>query len=175
MAEVADAETLGSINVRAWQHRLSSLLPADLLAGLTSDDLSLVWASSLLNPPPGPHLVLVAVFDDQVVGYAALAPAADPDTDDATAEMSALEVDPDHQRQGHGSRLLAAFVDTAVARGFTRASAWCPLGDDVRRDFLQSSGWGPDGALRELARETAEAQESPSLREARLITVIAPP
>ena len=67
------------------------------------DDLAMVWASGILNPPTPMHRLLVAVESGQVVGYAALGPSQDPDADAGIGELLALEVDPEQQREGHGS------------------------------------------------------------------------
>jgi hypothetical protein len=53
-------------------------------------------------------------------------------------------------RVGHGSRLLQACADTLRADRFVRATTWLNSNDDVRRGFLVSAGWEPDGAHREL-------------------------
>lgn len=173
-ARVADADALGRIHAESWTARLPGILEPDVLAGLRADDLALVWAGSLLNPPSAAHLVLVAVVDDgggadEIRGIAALAPSADADADARTGELVALEVDPEHWREGHGSRLLAAVVDLARDAGLVRLTTWCPLADEARRAFLVSTGWGPDTALRDLQ----STPEGPLLREARLVTVIA--
>ena len=60
--------------------------------------------------------MLVALEQDNVVGFAALAPA-DPQADepDATVAVGPILVEPRWGRRGHGSRLMAAAVDTPVA------------------------------------------------------------
>lgn len=170
MARVPDAEAIGAVNAVSWRSRLRGILPDEALEKLHPDDLGLVWAGSILNPPSPIDRVLVAVEGDVVRGYAAMAASGDPDADSSTAEMVALEVDPDHQRHGHGSRLMAAIVDTALQSGITVLTAWCPLDDEVRRAYLQSAGWGPDSARRDLAVGIADDGEPVLLREARLVT-----
>jgi GNAT superfamily N-acetyltransferase len=60
-----------------------------------------------------------------------------------------LGVHPDARRQGHGSRLLHAVVDTARARGRDRLTAWALASAQEVREFLVAAGLGPDGANRE--------------------------
>lgn len=168
---MADVETVGAITAAAWRDRLVGILPTAVLDSLRGDDLALVWAGSLVNPPTPLHRLLVAVEGDDVVGYAAVGPSSDPDADPRTAELMALEVDPAHQRLGHGSRLLSACVDVARSGGAETLTVWCPLADEVRRAFLQSAGWGPDTALRDLAVGDPDEPDG-LLREARLSTDI---
>jgi GNAT superfamily N-acetyltransferase len=82
-----------------------------------------------------------------VVGVAASVPT----QDGAGLEVTALEVDPEHQRAGHGSRLLTACVDLGREHGATEVTTWVLDGDDAREAFLAGSGLGPDGAVRTLA------------------------
>ncbi len=168
-AAMADAGQIGMINAAAWRDRLAGILPAEILESLSGDDLGMVWASGILNPPTPQHLVLVAVEGDDVLGYAALGPSADPDADDQTAELVALEVAPEHQRSGHGSRLIAAAADVCREAGMTSVSVWCPVSDGVRRGFLQSAGWGPDSARRDLQVGPADTDV---VREVRLVTAL---
>ncbi len=168
-AAMSDAGGIGTVNVAAWQNRLTGILPDDVLGGLSPDDLGMVWASGILNPPSPGHQVLVAVEDEDVRGYLALGPSADPDADDQTAELIALEVHPAHQRAGHGSRLLAAMADVCRAAGMTSVSVWCPVDDETRRAFLQSAGWGPDTARRDLQ---VGPEDQDTVREVRLVTAL---
>jgi GNAT superfamily N-acetyltransferase len=95
----------------------------------------------------------VAVDGTEVAGFAAFAPA-DPAAGEAseppTSEVSALLVEPRWGRRGHGSRLLAAVVDVAVASGVARLHLWLPEADQVTARFLTDAGWAPDGWLRTL-------------------------
>lgn len=172
LARTSDVDGIADVNVSSWRQRFEAILPGDVLDGLDSGDLAMVWASGILNPPTVGHRLLVAVDGDEVVGYAAVGPCQDPDADAATGELLALEVHPDRQRQGHGSRLLAASVDHGRGAGFDTVVAWCPVADEPRREFLQSAGWGPDSAFRDLAVDP-NAAEPTVVREVRLVTGIA--
>ena len=61
-----------------------------------------------------------------------------------------LTVDPDHTREGHGSRLVQASAETLKADRFTHSVIWLASTDDTRRAFLTGAGWDADGAHREL-------------------------
>ncbi|MCX6431477.1 MAG: GNAT family N-acetyltransferase [Actinobacteria bacterium] len=173
LARASDADGVADVNVRSWRQRFTQTLPAQALDALDASDLALVWAGAVINPPTRGHRLLVAVEGDVVLGYAAIGPSQDPDADPQTIELLALEVDPEHQREGHGSRLMAAAMDHAVGAGMTTAATWCPLDDEARRAFLLSSGWGPDTALRDIL-VGADADGSDLLvREARLVTDLA--
>ena len=170
LARTSDVDGIAEVNVRSWRQRFASLLPDEVLDGLDARDLSMVWASGILNPPTPGHRLLVAVDGPDVVGYAAIGPSQDPDADPATGELLALEVEPDRQRLGHGSRLLTAAVDHGRGGGFDAIAAWCPVSDETRREFLQSAGWGPDSAYRDLEVHSPAGQQV--VREVRLITAI---
>jgi GNAT superfamily N-acetyltransferase len=146
-----DAAGIATVQVAAWRRQYAGLLPADVLAGLDEEAFAAAWHQSLVRPEDARNRVLVALERNAVRGFAVTCPSADPDSDPvADAEVSELVVHPDHTRAGHGSRLLHACVDTMRADRFTRATTWLPTTDDVRREFLTSSGWAPDGAHREL-------------------------
>ncbi|WP_131742433.1 GNAT family N-acetyltransferase [Actinomadura roseirufa] len=154
-ARRADAAAVADIQVRAWRQGYRDLLPAAALDRVTGRDAAEAWrerwAQAAAAPPSPRHRLLVAVASELVVGFAAHAPAEDPDHDPAvTAELVALLVDPLHARAGHGSRLLAATVDLLREDGFETLVTWTFEGDDVTRAFLGSAGWAPDGTARDL-------------------------
>lgn len=150
-----DAAAITDIQVRAWQEGYRDLLPAEVLAQVTAPDAVAVWRERWLEaavaPPSARHRLLVAVSSQLVVGFAAIAPAEDPDLDPASAaELVTLLVDPLHTGAGHGSRLLAACADLLREDGFGTVVCWVFADDRVMRRFLESAGWAPDGARREL-------------------------
>lgn len=146
-----DAPAVAAVQVNAWRAHYADLLPADLLASLDADLLAAQWRASLVAPPEARHRMLVALERNTVSGYALTGPCPDPDRDPiADGEIAELTVDPAKLRQGHGSRLLQACVDTLRADRFVRAVYWLPAGDDTTRAFLHEAGWAPDGAHRTL-------------------------
>jgi GNAT superfamily N-acetyltransferase len=128
-----DAAGIAGVQVRAWRHDLADVLPADVLRELDADQLEAAWTASLATPRDARNRVLVALERPIAVG-----------------EVSELLVDPANTRQGHGSRLVQACVDTLRADRFGTAVLWLNTQDDVRRTFLTSAGWAADGAHREL-------------------------
>ena len=61
-----------------------------------------------------------------------------------------MAVSPDHQRTGHGSRLLAAAVDLARADGAGVLLVWAVRGDESLTRLLAGAGLVPTGASRSL-------------------------
>ena len=159
----ADATGIAAVQLRAWQERY------DGSPALDAPTLTEAWRQSLSRPPEARHRALVALERVRVVGFALTGPATDPDADPAVdGELAEFTVDPDETRQGHGSRLLQAAVDTLAADGFTRVVCWLDSTDDAFRAFLESAGWAPDGASRELADEDGAG----SVKQVRLHTAV---
>ena len=146
-----DATGIAEVQVRAWRREYADLLPAEVLETLDADRFAAAWQTSLNSPKDARNRVLVALERNTVRGFAVTGPASDPDADPiAVGEISELTVDPEQTRHGHGSRLVQACADTLLADRFTTALVWLNADDDVRRAFLTSAGWAPDGAHREL-------------------------
>lgn len=150
-----DAEAIARIQVRAWRHGYGDILPGPALEEATGQEAERQWrdnwTEAVTDPPSKRHAVLVATDEGEVRGFAALEPAGDSDCLPATdAELLTLLVDTDAGRHGHGSRLLAASADHLRVHGFVTAVTWVFADDAVSRAFLESAGWGFDGAYRDL-------------------------
>jgi len=153
-AVVGDEETIARIQLGAWQAAHVDVLGADVLDNLDAATFRERWAAAIIAPPGPGYRVLVACEGATVVGFAAVGPLR---ADEATplakpgGELLALEVAARSQRTGHGSRLLAAAVDTLRQDGAGYLVAWVLDGDSARAQFLRSAGLGPDDATRVLA------------------------
>lgn len=159
-AVAGDLSAIGAIQANAWRAGYAGLVPPDVLDSIDPSALAEQWRASVVTPPSPTHVVLAAVGSDLVLGFAAC---------DADGLIVALEVDPAHRRQGHGSRLLSAVADHARTYGLSHLSLWCPLADEARRAFLESAGFGPSGGVRDLAGATGE-----TVREAHLVASLTP-
>ena len=150
-----DDAAITRVQLRAWRRSHARALGDDVLEGLDAAAVREQWARAVEAPPSDTHRVLVACDGPRVVGFAATAPAGDD-----TVEILALEVDPDHQKGGHGSRLLAACVDLAREDGARAVRTWVLDDDPARERFLSGSGLGPDGGERALAADGAPVERS---------------
>jgi GNAT superfamily N-acetyltransferase len=141
-----DAPGIADVQVRAWRQEYADLLPP-----MDPGEIADAWRAALATPKDARNRVLVALDRAAVRGFTTTQPSPDPDSDPIQdGEIGELTVDPDHTREGHGSRLVQAAVDTLRADRFTRAVVWLSSTDDVRRAFLTDAGFAPDGAHREL-------------------------
>lgn len=172
-----DLEAIGAVHAAAMLASLERAhstahggapLPAGVAAMIAAPVLAAGWEGAVLSPPSSDHAVLVATEDGDVVGLLGLAPTSgtvspdspgpgEPDNegvDDADAqrgvEITALGVAPDHQRRGHGSRLLAAASDLARDASAEVALVWAVSGDPSLEHFLATVGMSRTGSRREL-------------------------
>lgn len=149
-----DAAAIAGTQLRSWRADHGDVLGPDVLERIDAAAVLERWTAAIEHAPSPSYRVLVACAGARVVGVAASVPTAD------GIEITALEVDPEHQRGGHGSRLLTACVDLARQEGAREVSTWVLDGDSGREQFLAGAGLGPDGGVRTLAtsadREVAE-------------------
>jgi len=162
-----DAAAIVRVQLASW--RENALVPAEEVDALDPAELTERWAATISRPNDARMRVLVALERADVRGFALVHPSYDPDSDQvADGEVAELVVEAEHQRAGHGSRLLQAAVDTLTADRFTRAVWWVGATDDVLRAFVTESGWEPDGAHRELG-----AASGATVKQVRLHTSLA--
>jgi GNAT superfamily N-acetyltransferase len=170
VGRTSDAPAVGLVQALVWREVYAGVVPDDVLSQFEPRAFTSAWRSSLEQPPSPDHLLLVACAGEQVVGFAAVGPSPDPDGGDA-AELLVLAVHPEARRQGHGSRLLNAAVDTARGRGRQVLSAWVLAEAEDVRGFLGAAGLVADGAR----RERVVSPEGATAREVRLGATLGEP
>ncbi|MEU4403938.1 MULTISPECIES: GNAT family N-acetyltransferase [Streptosporangium] len=173
-----DVAAVTGTQIRAWKYGYRDFLPEGPLEQMTGPAAEKMWRQqwedAITSPPSRRHRVLVAVEQvvldtdafpalgpggieamaalqgaEKVAGLASHAPAEDPDLDPTTAgEMLTFLIDPDHVRRGHGSRLLNATVDYLRDDGYHTIVTWVFADNYAVLGFLESAGWGADGAER---------------------------
>ncbi|VEG26874.1 GNAT family N-acetyltransferase [Actinomyces howellii] len=168
-ARPEDLEAMGRLHAAAMLASLEAAhtgehggpgLPAGVRALVSAPVVAAGWQEAVARPPSTDHRVLVAISDEgagqQVVGLAGLAPvhgtppAGDQGGDQRGAELTALAVDPAHQRRGHGSRLLAAAVEHARTAGAEVLLIWVPRGDPSLAGLLTGAGLARTRSRREI-------------------------
>lgn len=136
-----DEDAVTAVQVHAWGSTHDATLGRAVLDQLDTDVMRERWKAAIETAPGPGFAVLVAMDGPRLVGFAAVAP----------GQLMSLEVDPDHRRAGHGSRLLAAAVDRLRADGAAEVTTWVLENDTARERFLGDCGLGPDGTERTLA------------------------
>ncbi|HEV6954142.1 MAG TPA: GNAT family N-acetyltransferase [Promicromonospora sp.] len=142
-----DESAVTDVQVAAW--RATGVLGEGVIDALDVPAMRERWADAIGSPPGPGFAVLVALEGPDVVGFAAVSP----------GQVLSLEVLPQAQRAGHGSRLLAAAVDRLRADGSDTVTTWALADDTARAAFLETSGLGEDGRTRTLATGPREIVE----------------
>jgi GNAT superfamily N-acetyltransferase len=144
-----DEAAVTRIQLSAWRDVHEAALGDGVVDSLDTATMRRRWAEAIASPPGPGFAVLVALDGPRIVGFAAVTP----------GQLLALEVAPEHQRAGHGSRLLSAAVDRLRSDGATELVTWVLDDDTARERFLASAGLGPDGTERTLATGVREVVE----------------
>lgn len=163
LALPAEAAGIAAVQRRSWTQLYPEPVAARLLDDADLESMASSWELAIVRPPLATLRVLVAVDSGEgrhrVVGFAAVGPSDDPDASPAEdALVAEFAIDPLAQRQGHGSRLLQACMDTLRADGFARATWWVRSTDDPLRGFLTGAGWAADGAHTEVGTDDETAR-----------------
>jgi len=146
-AVAGDESAVTKVQVASW--RATGVLGEGVVDALDVPAMRGRWSSAITSPPGPGFAVLVALDGPDVVGFAAVSP----------GQVLSLEVLPEAQRAGHGSRLLAAAVDRLRADGAETVTTWALVDDKARAAFLEASGLGEDGRSRTLATGVREVVE----------------
>lgn len=143
---------MASLQSAHWHRVYADLVGTETLATVDEAEMAARWTQIISSPADARMRVLVALTGPTVHGLAFVHPCHDPDADQISdGEIGEFIIAADHQRSGHGSRLLQACADTMRADGFRRGIWWLDSTDDSSRGFAESAGWAPDGAHREFA------------------------
>lgn len=150
-ATPADADAIGEIHVRSWQHAYAGQLPDDFLAGLSVANRQRGWRERLTelagSARPDRHF-FVAVVDGQVAGFAFVGVNRDADADAHTGELYAIYLRPEGQGRGLGRLLNDQGLAALAAAGYRAATLWVLATNAHARGFYQRMGWTADGATK---------------------------
>jgi len=137
-ALVADAPAIARVRIDAWRATYRGIMPDAYLDSMNLADSAAFWERILASGSPNAS-VYVAQSDRGVVGFAS-ANVREAPKFDLDAELSAIYVAADHQRQGVGRRLVAAVAAAQRARGATGFISWVIARNQPARAFYERLG-----------------------------------
>ena len=142
-----DVDTVGAVQAALWREAYASLLPAEALAAATPEEFARVWRESLATPPSGAYRLLVACAGEEVVGFAAVGPSADPDATDVDGELLVGGVSPGRTTGRDTARGCSTRPWTRRGSpGSPGSGRGCWLADEGTRGFLEAAGFSPRGS-----------------------------
>ena len=141
LATLADAKPLAELHVASWHETYTSLLPSEILSGLSVEGRERAWARMLASPTPGSE-VYVAVEDGRFVAFGAACPQRDPALNDLgyDGEISAIYVLRSHQHRGIGRQIMQSLVRAIHDAGRRGAALWVLRENMHARRFYEELG-----------------------------------
>ena len=163
-AQVADADAIGSIHVRAWQHGYRGQLPDEYLDGLSVPQRQRAWRERLAAGLVDNDLdVAEDPVDGHVCGFVSAGVLRADGTDEldaaSTGEVWALNLEPEAWGRGIATALLRVAERRLAAAGRTDAILWVLATNARGRRFYEREGWVADGAAKVDDRDTVALEE----------------
>ncbi|HUN49263.1 MAG TPA: GNAT family N-acetyltransferase [Stellaceae bacterium] len=136
-ALLGDVDAIAAAHVAAWREAYRGLLPDSVLADLSVPGRAQQWRQTLTR---GISVVFVADGrEGEVVGFVSGGPRRSGGLR-GEAEIYALYVRAELQRQGLGRSLMRAAAAALAARGFASLGLWVLRGNAAGRAFYQHIG-----------------------------------
>jgi GNAT superfamily N-acetyltransferase len=143
-ATQTDAAAIGALHVTSWRETYSGLLPSKMLAELSVDTRTAMWAKILGKPEDfGCAAVFIGEGEGRTVGFGACG---ENQRDQALSDMGfsgeigAIYVLRAHQGRGVGRSLMTAMAQELLVAGHTSAYLWVLRQNDPARTFYEKLG-----------------------------------
>jgi GNAT superfamily N-acetyltransferase len=140
-AQPADAQAIAKVRVDAWRASYRGMIPDSYLAAMSTEESSALW-EKILTAAPNTTNTFVAVRDGVVIGFASGNMLDEPKLGN-NAELSAVYLVQDAQRQGIGRRLVGAVAAAQRGHGATGLIVWVIAGNKPARAFFEALGAEP--------------------------------
>jgi ribosomal protein S18 acetylase RimI-like enzyme len=141
-ATLNDARAISTIYEQSTQTAYQDVMAEAPIYSRLLGRLEPFWAQKLAIPPSKEQRILVAEYEDQVVGFVEIGVPTYPEevaTED-TGELHFLFVAPDLMGGGIGSRLLARATELLHEDGYRQAILWVFSRNLQARRFYESHG-----------------------------------
>jgi ribosomal protein S18 acetylase RimI-like enzyme len=119
-ATVDDADALAFVHVSSWRTTYPGIVDQQYIDSLSVEDRSAAWRGRLAVDPPTMDIFVADLSNRGVVGFVAGGRIRHPEPG-FDAELYAIYLLKDAQRDGIGRRLARAWAECAMERGFKTA------------------------------------------------------
>lgn len=144
-----DDAALARLHIASWRAAYQGLIPSTFLESLEEEPRILRWRSLIEEQSSDLPQVLVAIENDEMVGFTRVNRTRDSDLDKSLwGEIEAIYVHPDRWGSGYGTALLDMGAEVARASGLSRLSLWVLTDNQQARAFYAHCGWEPEGQIK---------------------------
>jgi GNAT superfamily N-acetyltransferase len=156
-----DAKAIAEIHVATWKAAYKEVMPEDYISKMTVEKRQAYWREAIEFSEPQ---LLVATYDDQIVGFVGFDRSRDANTRSTVGEIWALYVSPAHWGQGAGLALWDGARDGLKDEGCTQVTIWVLLRNERALQFCEHAA----GFKREMPSLKTVAFGDTKLEEIRL-------
>lgn len=143
-ASPSDADAIARIHVETWQAAYRGQLPQEFLDQLHVGQRAETWAA-ILNSPGN---TLLAMTNEESVGFCHLCQSRDKGANEFTAEITSLYVLPANWRSGVGRALCSQALHLAESAGFEDVTLWVLDTNEPARAFYEAMGFELEGEFK---------------------------
>ncbi len=140
-ATLEDAEGIAFVHVKGWQESYKNIIEQDYLDALSLKD-KIALRQKILRGLTHDHLNLIAVCNDQIVGFCDAGPCFDGNKD-YPGEIYALYLLDDIKKCGLGSKLFSLARSHLLKKSLTPFKVWGLEKNAIARRFYEKNGGVP--------------------------------
>ena len=138
-AEAGDSAAIARVQIETWRDAYRGIVDDGHLAAMNEEERATRWQNWITAEADKRPLIFVAGQEQDVVGFIAGGPTRQQEFP-FDAELFALYVKPDFQRQGVGRRLTRTLVDQLLQHGFQSLIVAVLEANESGRRFYESLG-----------------------------------
>ena len=157
--QLVDAKGIATVHVLSWQNTYRGLMADEILDSLDIEDRTKKWKEIILADQPNWEGI-VAVLDDEVVGWTTYGKSRDENAAENTGELWAIYVHPKFLGKGAGSLMMKEALESLKKMGFRKATLWVLTTNSKSRKWYESKGWHLSGKTKIEKRAENELHET---------------
>lgn len=146
-AKMEDCRDLGYVHVESWKIAYKGIVPDAFLERMTIENSEKRFINAISQ---GLERNIVAVKENQIVGFTCIGKCRDSDVDHTCGEIWGIYLLPSCWRQSIGTKLLLNDLSILKNEGFDKVSLWVLEGNINARKFYEKFGFKYDGTKKEL-------------------------
>lgn len=146
-ANINDCGILGLIHSESWKEAYKGIVPDSILDNMSAEKSEKRFYNSFID---GLERNVIALENDQAVGFMCLGECRDEDLDSSYGEIWGIYLLPLFWEQGIGTKLIQWGINDLKNKGYNKISLWVLEENINARKFYEKMGFVHDGTVKEL-------------------------